>query len=365
MIDELHINGFRGLDDVHLGSLGQINLIVGPVNAGKTNLLEAVFLFCSNGDPSLLYKVLKFRRIDPTTRPPKEIVNLLDWFWSAETGTHRCEIRGSWMGAGRHVCISRLEQETMIPVRQEYEDLKSDQQEGDLRGALAEYQIETLANGNKHVGHLYVKSDRLSLKAAKVPNIPGRFVSVIEHGNSQALASVWTAVEDCGEEESVIGFLKLLDPDIKGVRVAADEMGHASLRVHHKTIGRMPLEFLGSGFGKALAIACYVVAAKNGILIIDEFDASLHIAAQSQLIEYTVKAVKKHNVQLFVSTHSLETLDAFLDQYMNASDLWTGPEAFRVFQLRKADTRTEVTSIDGDKAKRLRRETGFDLRRTA
>jgi AAA15 family ATPase/GTPase len=45
-IDEFTIHRFRGLQDSKLENLGQINLLVGDNNAGKTSVLEALSLFC-------------------------------------------------------------------------------------------------------------------------------------------------------------------------------------------------------------------------------------------------------------------------------------------------------------------------------
>src|SRR5438105_11859689 len=44
-IDEFTIHAFRGLRDVKLEKLGQINLLVGDNNSGKTSVLEALLLF--------------------------------------------------------------------------------------------------------------------------------------------------------------------------------------------------------------------------------------------------------------------------------------------------------------------------------
>src|SRR5579859_1399688 len=45
-INELRINGFRGLRDLKIEGLGQVNLFVGNNNSGKTSVLEALSLFC-------------------------------------------------------------------------------------------------------------------------------------------------------------------------------------------------------------------------------------------------------------------------------------------------------------------------------
>src|SRR5438128_6111561 len=49
-IDEFTIHAFRGLRDVKLEGLGQINLLVGANNSGKTSVLEALAIFCDSFD---------------------------------------------------------------------------------------------------------------------------------------------------------------------------------------------------------------------------------------------------------------------------------------------------------------------------
>ena len=169
-------------------------------------------------------------------------------------------------------------------------------------------------------------------------------------------------MDERGHHESILGLLRELDADIEDVRVAVDATGRASLRVHHKRLGRMPLEFLGGGFGKAIAIACHVVAARDGLLLIDEFDASLHPGAQRTIIDFLMRAAQENNVQVCISTHSIETVDAFLEAYDELSGLFKGPEELRVFQLRQTEGQTEVKSLDADTARRLREDIGHDLR---
>ncbi|MFM6402741.1 MAG: AAA family ATPase, partial [Planktothrix sp.] len=51
ILQDLQICGFRGFQEIKLSGLGQVNLIVGNNNSGKTSLLEAIAIFCNPLDP--------------------------------------------------------------------------------------------------------------------------------------------------------------------------------------------------------------------------------------------------------------------------------------------------------------------------
>ncbi len=51
LIDDLKIEAFRGIKNLHLEKCGRINILVGPNNCGKTSVLEAINLYthCNKG----------------------------------------------------------------------------------------------------------------------------------------------------------------------------------------------------------------------------------------------------------------------------------------------------------------------------
>ena len=62
-LDALHIHQFRGLLDLHLQDLGQVNVLVGRNNSGKTTILEAISTFARPLRPLEWVEVV--RRRDP------------------------------------------------------------------------------------------------------------------------------------------------------------------------------------------------------------------------------------------------------------------------------------------------------------
>src|SRR5580692_2488096 len=67
LLNSLHIKGFRGFTDFKIDGLGQVNLIIGRNNAGKTSLLEAI---------CLLHTEVDLPKIDRREPAPDAALNL-------------------------------------------------------------------------------------------------------------------------------------------------------------------------------------------------------------------------------------------------------------------------------------------------
>src|SRR5437870_6007626 len=68
MISSIRIEGFRGFDRFEMSGIGQVNLLVGRNNSGKTSMLEALYLLTTKGDPASLGQLL-WRRGERSVEP--------------------------------------------------------------------------------------------------------------------------------------------------------------------------------------------------------------------------------------------------------------------------------------------------------
>ena len=57
MINEFNIQNFRGIQAFHVTDLGQVNLLLGYNNCGKSSVLDALFLFSGATNPRLSISV--------------------------------------------------------------------------------------------------------------------------------------------------------------------------------------------------------------------------------------------------------------------------------------------------------------------
>lgn len=66
MLDSLYIKNFRVFKQLEIEKLGQVNLIVGKNNSGKSCLLEALYIYAKNASPRILNEKLvrsRMRRV--------------------------------------------------------------------------------------------------------------------------------------------------------------------------------------------------------------------------------------------------------------------------------------------------------------
>lgn len=69
----------------------------------------------------------------------------------------------------------------------------------------------------------------------------------------------------------------------------------------------LPLKSMGDGITRLFHIIVALVNARNGILLIDEFENGLHWSVQPKVWDIVFQLSEKLNVQVFATTHSHES----------------------------------------------------------
>ncbi len=73
----------------------------------------------------------------------------------------------------------------------------------------------------------------------------------------------------------------------------------------------LPLQNLGNGMWRNLGIALALLNAKDGILLIDEFENGLYYSVQPDLWRFIFRLARSLNAQVFATTHSWDCIEAF------------------------------------------------------
>lgn len=114
------------------------------------------------------------------------------------------------------------------------------------------------------------------------------------------------------------------------------------------------LSVLGDGERRALIVALSLPIVAGGVLLVDEIETAIHFSALRKFFTWLVQACQRYDIQLFATTHSIETLDALLQAQGSDRE---GPVVFRLSEGAGAAQR-----FSGDLLHRLRLERGLEVR---
>jgi len=320
----IHIERFRRLEGVRLEELGVVNILVGRNNCGKTSILEALAIA---SDPMNVFTWIdtgRDRELKPTRTP---VLEILSWFFPhlqpQSNGFHgnislcgelangeALEIKAGYQEF-REVEIRPQQLETVSP-----QSVLSDGEEFTEYTAHLAVEVKRLAVDRSVLseqreplvltGKHYIRSE------GHPPILPHQFVSPVSHRtSSQLLASMDQILEERLKPD-VIKLLQLFATDVDDIELRAPHGRGVTISLHHAVIGQVPLSVEGDGMRRALAFASAVALSRDGVLLIDEIETALHPDALEEIFRFIVAACRASRVQLFVTTHSLDAVDAML-----------------------------------------------------
>jgi AAA15 family ATPase/GTPase len=255
MLNHLHIQNYRLFRDLHIDKLGQVNLIAGKNNTGKTALLEAL-------------RIVSCNRIS-------QLNNELSLSITA---------RGDFDNENR---FSTIFNNNKLPILINKTEIKSDRK----------YTINSVENHGETID--------IYRDAREYVHEGYTSVSIDTHGKINDL--LWNEIVLTPEQNDAIKVLQIIDSKIVMLSVNS---GQAKILLNGQP-KPIPFKNLGDGANRLLTLALALVNAKNKMLLIDEFEVGLHHSVQEQLWEIIFKYAKEWNIQVFATTHSQDTLRAF------------------------------------------------------
>lgn len=354
-INSLNIETYRGIKNLKLDGFTGINILTGDNNCGKTSVLE---LLQVSGDPaspivwSSLGRTEKYP--NPTRTVFEKIRDLYD-FTSPKlriaysitdelNGCSEVELKGTI----EKIKTSRLEycKEAHVECEkgQEYSEAEMIKLKSDIyyKGKLVEDDFEVFNVTRfdifpENIEKPYKKYEALYLSPtvyqAECPMIKEVFDNT-------------TVFKD------LVEILRIFDEDIVTITPTVREYDipfpmKNSFQILSEKYGKaVPLSVYGDGIKKALWLVTAVVASKNGVLLIDEFETAIHTSAMDKIFAWILKTCKKLNVQLFMTTHSKEALQKViaLDSDPELKDEIT------LFTLYRRDGRNIARKLSAERA---------------
>jgi len=324
LLPSFYLENFRLFDKLEVKRLGRVNLIVGRNNAGKSAFLEAVYIYAAGADTEVFSELIQSRQEHWNPRGQDNIKGFSFSPFRHFFKGHKIPLPNE---SGFKLAISKnvtaLHVKTAAYVSEETDNGFSrkklnDSEEIENLSTEVEVEVYVVAEQENNTQLLFSEERgfdprRRLLLNKKHSNSFSAIQLVPTQGISdRKTAQLWDAVNLTDLEKVVIDGLKLIETRLLGLAFVEDPRNERLPLVKlQDQEERVPLKSLGDGVTRVFHIMLALVNAKDGILLIDEFENGLHWTVQESVWRVLFQMSARLNVQVFCTTHSRDCIMAF------------------------------------------------------
>jgi len=315
-LNSLEIRNFCAFRDLKIEHLGRVNLLVGKNNVGKTCLLEAIQLFASSraATPTFIWEIMRTRQ---EVKHP--FVNIRDMLAALK-----------YLFYGRNDIKPGLQPIQIGPINSPQKMLSiavdwsvTETSDGTLHTRPLEpgedYTADnlvprfTIKTGGHTLGYPIDPSLSQGILRLNANEIPCIFTAA--HGlSSKRITELWDSIALTSLEDDVLAALRLIAPGLVNLNFVSTPLsGRERIPVVKITDvdEPLPLYSLGDGMLRTLGISLALVNAKNGMLLIDEFENGIHYTALPDLWRLIFQVARRLNIQVLATAQSWDCIEGF------------------------------------------------------
>jgi predicted ATPase len=316
-LKRLGIEGFRGIRELELPELAQVNLFVGSNNAGKSSVLEAIRLYVEGDYRYRLRAAVEIVQAHADLRP-QSYSRVREQGDAAVLEGALAAVQGLFYSAAEsdssyHAQIgvdvsSTSALHLSIPV---LENSDIDLSYVSTPEPLSPNSLALRLRSGDRATQIHLGGILLPAIAGRRERLPRAQYIGSTGVTKAALRILWSKVTLAGREHDVETALRILLPDLERVSQVAD-VGQGGIVLKLNTASRpVPLQSMGDGVVRIFGIAAAMVLAQSGVLLIDEIENGLHHTVQAEVWDAVFQYAETLDVQVFATTHSWETVVAF------------------------------------------------------
>ncbi len=289
MIKDFEIENYKCFQDFKVEGLSKINIITGKNNVGKTALLELIYLINSSDNLRMFISLLEtlFRN----------------------RGLNRDEIDKYLQNININLKYNNINIKIKHKFIDELNDIEI--QKIDRYREVEEFII------------LYKDSDKLEIFPFRPYTNRGISTGLFYRGEKKAifidsskpnnsnLTKLYSNIQDLGIQHKFLEYLQILDKNIVGVEPQIRGERDAFLRINleNPKLSIISSE-LGEGTNRFIEILATILTKQNGTILIDEIENGIHHSKLKDIWKAIIEIAEKENIQLFVTTHDYETIEA-------------------------------------------------------
>ena len=305
--NDIEISNFKGIDHLKIKGFKSLNVFVGANNVGKTSILEAIFMLSGMSNPWMA------TRINSLHNSALGTIDGVRFLFHNLDFSNKPLLKAAFGNSTRRLTFepvidnddsvqSSVSSSRFVIRRLNFEFSSGDRDNYSYRSALflnKENKLEQSVdpNYNENINCLFLPADKNDANALV------NFATLIKRNTKQVVVD---AVHDFDQSIETIEAL----PDGLYIKIS----GIKEL---------LPISMAGDGVRRMINIISSIANEDNQIVLIDEFDNGLHYSAHKKMWGAIMKFIMKHDVQLFVTTHSIDCLQG-LNKVMAENEQFQG-----------------------------------------
>ena len=277
MLLSLTLTNFRGFTKLEIPKLARVNLIGGVNNAGKTSILEALYLLLARGTEEI-------QKLPSVFRAPSAL-DSNRYFWN-------------WITKDRSA-----QSVASISVQTQPE-------------SGVEVFVSRNTNASQVRGYYYAGAGNHAFSSERfgggdpqdLPDASAFSPRPTEPTDDARVYTEALAI-NLDNEERIEALVREIDDRVKRVRPLADPKSNQPvLHVGLNNSETLPATQLGQGFNRLLRIYSALFAAEAQVFLIDEIETGLHHSVLPTIWKGLAAVARREDVQIFATTHSREAI---------------------------------------------------------
>ncbi|MDR0895200.1 MAG: AAA family ATPase [Prevotellaceae bacterium] len=323
-IKDIKIENFRCFDKIEVNGLSKVNVFVGANNSGKSSILEAVFLTMGMSNPMLPVTLNSIRGlgVNDLQAHPSFFKYLFHDLSLDNTPSFKANFADT---SERSLVLCPLYARR---PSNEFSSIHIPEVNGvEMRFTSINAARETISSKSS------VSFEGINVKMEQSNDYQEpcqtSFVTVDSKDNKTTLQRLSDIVKT-NRGISILDSLQCFDPKIKGIQPLSDGIYFRVEGVKEL----LPSNIMGDGIRRFLNIIVTIEEGMSSFVCIDEIENGLHYTAHKTLWKALMSYVLQHDIQLFVTTHNIETL-SYLTQVLEEEQFAPMQEYTKVFKIAK------------------------------
>lgn len=364
-VSSIEIGGFRGMRKLVIPKLNHVNIIVGDNNCGKTSFLEALLLLRNPSDFSYIMRTARIREGFAASGSRSSPYECFLSFFPSEDALLNMNLQARCLNSDVFMRISgdvgpiMLDETEMVGLIQQ-SIIKNEAKPMECQAFLGKllWGIDKRSGEESISIHEYSSLSKFGILSK--PKLDMVYLSPFNHLQGNNINYI---LSNDAYKSLCINILQMFDEGIEDLLLLRNSRTNRPVEyVRHKEIGTMPLFTFGDGIKKILSIANGIAQAVGGVLLIDEIEIAIHSKYYEKIFQFIVSACIQFDVQLFVTSHSIEAIDGFLSTQDYNNQIEEKHDTLSVITLKNEGQRTYARVLDGSHVQQNRESFGFEVR---